>query len=95
MYVDIAEYPSQTGYVYSEPNQIRNDLKLKDTNLRQTQNREVNSISRQKTEPDGQNPCNPYRQKTSNSRGPYRRFNRDDTVFPAVEASSSPKFYPP
>ena len=95
VYVDIPEYPSQTGHVYSEPNQIRNDLKLKDTNLRLTQNREVNSISRQKTKPDGRNPCNPNGQNISNSRGPNRRFNRDDTVFPATEASSSPKFYPP
>lgn len=53
VYVDIPEYPSQTGHVYSEPKQIRNDLKLKDTNLRLTLNKEINSISRQKTKPDG------------------------------------------
>ena len=92
VYVDIPEYLSQTGYVYSEPKQVRNDLKLKDTNLRQTQNREVNSISRQKQKQNLMVKTLVILIDKTNSRGPNRRFDRDDTVFPAADVSS---FYPP
>lgn len=88
VYVDIPEYSRQTGQMYSKPNQIRNDLKAKDTNLRQAQNRKIKS--------ECQNPSNhSLRQTISHSKGPNRRFHPEDNVFPEVESSSSPKFYPP
>ena len=96
VYVDIPEYPSQAVRMYSKPNQIRNDLKAKDTNLRQAQNRKPNNSSKQSTKPDCQNPSNhKLGQNISNYRGPNRHFQPEDNVFPAVDSNSSPKFYPP
>ena len=97
VYVDIQEYPRQSDLKNSSPNRIKNDLKSKGTNLIQAHNRKLNNSPRHSTQPDHRNPTNHKQgQNISNATGPnVRRFHPEDTVFPAVDSSSSPKFYPP
>ena len=81
-YMLIYQYPYQAVCMYSKSKQIRNDLKAKDTNLRQTQNRKQNNSFRQSKKPECQNPSNhKLGQNTSNSRGPNRRFGLNNIYF--------------
>lgn len=98
--IDRQEKHNLTEHLYSEPNQIKNNLKSKDTNLRQVQNRKQNNTSRQHLKNENPSSVSSVQKPTTSSRrGVDRSFEHvtreNEHVFPTVHASSSPKFYPP
>lgn len=81
----------------SEPNHIKNTFPTKDDNLKRAQNRKISNTSYKPNKPKPDNAD--QKPNTTNQKGPDRsleRVNRtNDNIFPTLDGSSSPKFYPP
>lgn len=88
---------NQKSNLNSEPYQIKNTFPTKDDNLKRAQDRKTSNTSYKTNKPKTEN----ANQKPTimNHRGLNRsleRINRtNDNIFPTLDGSSSPKFYPP